>query len=697
MMMASVERHPQQGGTRVGLEPPSTSRTYISQDFLSPLSYSRSVSPTRTPFSNHHLHQQPSTNKRSVPPPPASIQKSALVDGMAQLSPFTLANDAEMSRLLSLSGGGTPRSILSNQSSSTERMKKELQEVFQYIDGVNFVTPYKDGATGRSMPVTPFATMTSNAKPPRPVSSVLVDRSNTLPVREQRAPTSAWKQAQPKTTSARDPTPTKPKAIGLDLLRENPSAAAEFFSTTSSSYFQSFPSTPSPVNQSSLIVELSQATTAPEEDDHVENQENGYPDPPMEDSKFLQDDWASPQRRRVPLEPEPTHNESQPKQGETSILLGTAFTDCDLRPRPDSGRPRRIQTRWATPLYEHSEESDASNQYHEEEEPYFATMIEDIAAGAIASLNLPISPGELTGSADAEESKLDELSRRWPETPRDAKEWLQTAVTALQDARTERDAARKWARDMREAVEKWAEEQRKLIRCETTTRMDVLEEREQQVRFQTQALANLEALVQQLHLDFQSTQTQRQASESQLQKLILDQQDRIHSLSQQLASMENAVSEGFSQGQKITPKSQLSSHAAFPQFVDRPAAAANASSSQKSTRSSSSRVRKPLPNGDGHVIVYSSGVEKEVHKDGTTVIRFNNGDVETNFGTTVAYFHAAEQVLQVANSHDGSVLLEYPSGQIERHYANGVKAILFPDGTKAKISADGKVETYQRA
>ena len=561
-------------------------------------------------------------------------------------SPFV--ENGEISRLLSLSGSATPRSILSKKSSSAEQMKNDLQEILLYIDGLTFDTPYK--RVSMDTPVPPMTT--SHVKPP------LFDRTNT----QQRHFTSGQKPRE-HIPSARDPTPSKPKEFALDLLREN---------LVGLSLLQS-----SPLDDSSLIVEMSHSTIR-EEEPHVL-------DPPIDDSKI----WTSPPRRRVAMDPEPTQESNR----DDSILLGTAFAKDDLMPRTERVAP--IKASWATMLHGEMDGTQASAnifEYHSADEPYVTSSFPEAQVAPDNDpfhLNLPTTPAAV-GYVN-----LDEVNQHRPQTPKDAKEWLQTAHIALQEARAERDAARQWARDMREAVQKWAEEQRKLIRCETSTRIDALEESERQVRLQTQALQKLESLLQELHHDFQATQSQRQASESHLAQLILDQQERIRELSQQLTSMEQTVSEGInSQANRLTPKSELSSQHAFPKFVDRP----STTSSQKSKRSTSSRVRKTLPEGNGHVIVYSNGVEKEVHNDGTTVIRFTNGDVETTFpgGATVAYLHAAEQVLQVTNRRDGSVLLEYPNGQIERHYSNGVKAILFPDGTKAKISADGKVETYHR-
>ena len=96
------------------------------------------------------------------------------------------------------------------------------------------------------------------------------------------------------------------------------------------------------------------------------------------------------------------------------------------------------------------------------------------------------------------------------------------------------------------------------------------------------------------------------------------------------------------------------------------------------------------------MVKYGNGITKEIHPDGTTVTRFVNGDVETKFGDIVtpsnggtrkgivAYFHNREGVLQITHA-DGSVLYEYSNGQMERHYANGSKVVMFPDGTKRII------------
>lgn len=124
----------------------------------------------------------------------------------------------------------------------------------------------------------------------------------------------------------------------------------------------------------------------------------------------------------------------------------------------------------------------------------------------------------------------------------------------------------------------------------------------------------------------------------------------------------------------------------------------SASHSETSNASSrgSHRTRRSTPSG-GHLVDYGNGVTKELHPDGTTVTRFQNGDVETRFGRNpsstasspsascvVAYYHCKEEVLQITQK-DGSVLYEYANGQVERHCADGVKIILFPDGSKTIV------------
>jgi hypothetical protein len=278
-------------------------------------------------------------------------------------------------------------------------------------------------------------------------------------------------------------------------------------------------------------------------------------------------------------------------------------------------------------------------------------------------------------------------------SPEDAKKLLRTAVGALHDARAERESARQWASSMKEAVNKWVDEQRKLIRTETTSRLGAMEAHEEQIHTQTASLSKLEQSIQSLYEELTTSNQTRQTTEKKLQRLLLDQQDKIHALGQQLSSIEQTVSEQGTRssmasraghtGRLPSPKDTV-----IPRYVDKTPKAASGSQAS----SSSSRVKRRTKDG-GHVIAYSNGVQKEVHPDGTTVIRFANGDVETKFAEsgTVAYFHKEDRVMQITTT-DGSTLFEYPNRQVERHYPDGSKAILYPDGTKQGISPRGHAE-----
>jgi centromere protein J len=168
--------------------------------------------------------------------------------------------------------------------------------------------------------------------------------------------------------------------------------------------------------------------------------------------------------------------------------------------------------------------------------------------------------------------------------------------------------------------------------------------------------------------------------------MVLQQQAKLQDLFDQLPRMENS--------KKLDPVEPLITPPTT--ATSPPGLVAHPPRQSLDASSSSSRVQRLLPKGAGRLIVYSSGVEKELYKDGTTVIRFPNGDVETKLpDKTVAYFHAAEQVMQITQP-DQSVLLEYPNGQVERHYVDGSKAILFPNGQKVKLDPSGEIQGYEK-
>ena len=58
-------------------------------------------------------------------------------------------------------------------------------------------------------------------------------------------------------------------------------------------------------------------------------------------------------------------------------------------------------------------------------------------------------------------------------------------------------------------------------------------------------------------------------------------------------------------------------------------------------------------------------------------MRFTNGDVKTTEPLTgdVIYWYAANQTRHTTIKATGLEVFEFPTGQVERHYPNGVKEI----------------------
>jgi hypothetical protein len=307
-------------------------------------------------------------------------------------------------------------------------------------------------------------------------------------------------------------------------------------------------------------------------------------------------------------------------------------------------------------------------------------------------------------------------------SPESAKKLLQTAVDALKDARQERESARQWAKDIKESVNQWVVEQRQLIRTESQS-ASVSGDSPVSTEFLQQHHQAIEDSINDLRHEIKHKISSRSETENQLHMLMTKQDEQIRELSNQLIVMKEELACIVKEGGVVKratlrsqrdadPTSQSDYKASSSRYnknetpsivhktpkSNRIPLSLNASHSETSAVSShgSHRIKRTTPSG-GHLIDYGNGTSKEVHPDGTIVTRFRNGDVETRFGATknvtcsspssscvVAYYHSKEEVLQITQK-DGSVLYEYSSGQVERHCADGVKIILFPDGSKTIV------------
>ena len=90
---------------------------------------------------------------------------------------------------------------------------------------------------------------------------------------------------------------------------------------------------------------------------------------------------------------------------------------------------------------------------------------------------------------------------------------------------------------------------------------------------------------------------------------------------------------------------------------------------------------------------YDNGTHKEVMGNGDTVIKFVNGDVKTTKSDgTVVYYYQANGTYH-STMADGTEVYEFlESNQIEYHYPDNRKVIVYGDGTRKVIAADGSSE-----
>ena len=108
---------------------------------------------------------------------------------------------------------------------------------------------------------------------------------------------------------------------------------------------------------------------------------------------------------------------------------------------------------------------------------------------------------------------------------------------------------------------------------------------------------------------------------------------------------------------------------------------------------SNNRPEENFPDGR-KIIKYRNGTTKEVFPNGSSIVRFANGDRKHSDSNTglIVYFYAEAQTKHTTFP-DGTEVYEFPNKQIERHFANGLKEILFPDKTKKLIYPDGAIVT----
>ena len=104
------------------------------------------------------------------------------------------------------------------------------------------------------------------------------------------------------------------------------------------------------------------------------------------------------------------------------------------------------------------------------------------------------------------------------------------------------------------------------------------------------------------------------------------------------------------------------------------------------------------------MISYGNGAVKEIYKDDDCsmmkeVIRFPNGDVQTTTVNDTAYYFKSSGVIQVVCSSKDADVVQYhfPNGQVEEHWKDGRKVVLYPDGTLHRFNADGSLLAHEKS
>ena len=92
-------------------------------------------------------------------------------------------------------------------------------------------------------------------------------------------------------------------------------------------------------------------------------------------------------------------------------------------------------------------------------------------------------------------------------------------------------------------------------------------------------------------------------------------------------------------------------------------------------------------------VLYTSGTKHEVYPNGYSVVFHTNNDVKQTFPDGRSVYFYAETSTTHTRLPDGTEIIRFGSGQVEKHYASGTKTVKFIDGTVKTIAADGFEDT----
>ncbi|XP_065831211.1 centromere protein J-like isoform X2 [Oscarella lobularis] len=113
----------------------------------------------------------------------------------------------------------------------------------------------------------------------------------------------------------------------------------------------------------------------------------------------------------------------------------------------------------------------------------------------------------------------------------------------------------------------------------------------------------------------------------------------------------------------------------------------------KKIQHSNGKVEEIRPDGS-RAIAFSDGTKKEISADGLSIIvSFSNGDVRHIFPDQKVIYFYAETKTKHTTYPDGLEVLEFESGQVEKHYPDGTKEIIFIDQTVKYLFSNGSSES----
>ena len=95
-------------------------------------------------------------------------------------------------------------------------------------------------------------------------------------------------------------------------------------------------------------------------------------------------------------------------------------------------------------------------------------------------------------------------------------------------------------------------------------------------------------------------------------------------------------------------------------------------------------------------IIFKSGVRKEIFMDGYQLVHFPNGDLKQKFvgkEEKVIYYYNETSTVQTTYKN-GLNIFKFSNGQIEKHYPDGSKFIIYTNGIKRKIYKNGREEVF---